>query len=56
MLLILSAVLLPIKSPVACTGFWIALFGAVIIASNVDFLALLRSFWPYLLLTFLPTF
>ena len=45
-----SAILLPIKSPVASAVFWIALFEAVIIASVVDFLALSRNFWQYLLL------
>ena len=34
---ILSAILLPIKSPVASAVFWIALFEAVFIASVVDF-------------------
>ena len=43
-LVILSAILLPIKSPVASAVFWIALFEAVFIASAVDFLALSRSF------------
>ena len=38
-LVILSAILLPIKSPVASAVFWIALFDAVLIASVVDFLA-----------------
>ena len=42
---ILSAVLLPIKSPVASAGFRIALFEAVFIASVVDFLELSISFW-----------
>ena len=37
--IILSAILLPIKSPVASATFWIALFEAVFIASIVDFLA-----------------
>ena len=55
-LVILSAILLPIKSPVAFAVFWIALFDAVFIASVVGFLALSRSFWPYLLLKFLPMF
>ena len=36
-LVILSAILLPIKSPVASAVFWIALFEAVFIASVVDF-------------------
>ena len=45
---ILSALLLPIKSPVASAVFWIALFEAVFIASVADCLALSRSFWPYL--------
>ena len=39
-LVILSAVLLPIKSPVASAVYWIALFDDVFIASVVDFLAL----------------
>ena len=43
-LVILSAILLPINSPVASAVFWIALFDAVFIASVVDFLALSRSF------------
>ena len=43
-LVILSSVLLPIKSPVVSAVFWSALFEAVIIASVVDFLALSRSF------------
>ena len=46
-LVILSAILLPIKSAVASAVFWIALFDVVFIASVVDFLALSRSFWPY---------
>ena len=55
-LVILSAVLLPIESPVASAVFWIALFDALFIASAVDFLALSTSFWLYLLLKFLPMF
>ena len=55
-LVILSAVLLPIESPVASAVFWIALFDALFIASVVDFLALSISFWLYLLLKFLPMF
>ena len=47
---ILSTILLPIKSTLASAVFWIALFEAVFIASVVDFLALLRRFWLYLLL------
>ena len=43
-LVILSAILLPIKLPVASAVFSIALFDAVFIASDVNFLALLRSF------------
>ena len=54
-LVILSAVLLPIKSAVASAVFWIALFEAVFIASAVDVLALSRSFWLYLLLKFSAT-
>ena len=49
-LVILSAILLPIKSPVASAVFWITLFDAVSMTSVVDFVALSRSFWPYLLL------
>ena len=55
-LVILSAVLLPIKSPVASAVLWIALFDAVFMPSVVDLLALSRSFWPYLLLKFYPYF
>ena len=51
-LVILSAILLPIKSPVALAVFWIALFDAVFIASFVDFLALLKSFWSFYILSF----
>ena len=36
-LVILSAISLPIKSPVASAVFWIALFEAVFIASIEDF-------------------
>ena len=43
-LVILWAILLPIKSPVASAVFWIAPFEAVFIASVLDFLALSRSF------------
>ena len=55
-LVILSAILLPIKSPVASAVFWTALFEAVFIASVVDFLTVSRSFWLYLLFKFLPMF
>ena len=41
---ILLALLLPIKSPVASTAFWISLFDAVLTASVVDFLALSGTF------------
>ena len=34
---LLSAILLPIKSPVASAVFWIALFDAVFMESVVDF-------------------
>ena len=37
-LVIFSAILLPIKAPVASATFWIALFEAVVIASVVDIL------------------
>ena len=43
-LAILSAILLPIKSPVASAVFGIVLFEEVFIASVVDFLTLSRSF------------
>ena len=48
-----TAVLLPIKSPVASAAFWIALFEAVLKASVADCLAWSRSFWLYLPLKFL---
>ena len=43
-LVILSAILLPIKSPIASAVFWIALFEAVFIASVFGFLVLARGF------------
>ena len=51
-LIILSAILLPIKSPLASAFFRISLFEAVFNASVVtlvtsDFLALSRSFWAF---------
>ena len=59
----LAAILLPIKSPVSFTLFWIALFEAVFIVSVVDFLAtliacvaLLRPSWLYLSLKLLTMF
>ena len=55
MFVILSAILLRIKSPVASAGFWITFFEAVFIASVIDFLAVSRCFWLYLLLRFLAT-
>ena len=54
--LILSANLLPIKSPVASACFWIALFEAVLSVSVTDNLAWSRSFWLYLLLKFILIF
>ena len=56
MLVILLAILLQIKSPVASAGFWIAFFDAGFIASVADVLALSKSFWTYLLLKLLPMF
>ena len=58
---ILSAILLPVKSPIASAVLWIAFFEAVFIASVAtlvapDFLALSITFWLFLLLTFLPIF
>ena len=55
-LVILSAILLPIKSLVASAVFWIALFEAVFIASVADFLVVSIIYWLYLLLKFLPMF
>ena len=43
MLVILSAILLPIKSPVASAVFCIALLEAVFIASAADFLAVSKT-------------
>ena len=56
MLVVLSAILLPIKSPVAYAVFWTALCDAVFIASLADFLAVSINFWLYLLLKFLSMF
>ena len=56
MLVILSAILLPIKSLVVSAVFWIALLEAVFIASVADFLAESKLFYSYLLLKFLPIF
>ena len=55
-LVILSPILLPVKSLVASVVFCIALFESVFIASVVDFLALSRSFWPYFLFNCPPMF
>ena len=43
-LVILSPILLQIKSPVASAVFWITLYEALFIASAADFFALSRSF------------
>ena len=51
---ILSEISLSIKSPVAAAAFWIVFFEADFIASVVCFLALSKSFWLYLVFTFLP--
>ena len=57
---ILSAILLSIKSPVACAFFCITLFEEVLSASVADFLAWSGSVWLHLplkfLLIFLPIF
>ena len=50
--MILSGILLPIKSPVSSAGFWIALFEELISAFVTDCLARLRSLWLYLHLSF----
>ena len=55
-LVILSAVLLPIKSLVACTVFWIDLFEAVFIASVADFLSYQEVFGDIYCLNFYPWF
>ena len=51
-IIILSAILLPTKSPIASTVFCIALLEAVVIASVADFVAVSTSFFLYLLLYF----
>ena len=53
---ILSAILLPIKSGVPSTVLWIALFEAVLSASATDYFAWSRHFWLHLLLKFVPMF
>ena len=40
----LSAILFPIKSPVASTAFGIALFEAVLSASVADFFSMIKKF------------
>ena len=55
-LVILSAILLPMKSPVASAVFWVTLFDTVFIASVVDFLALSRSFDRIYYRNFYPCF
>ena len=53
---VLSAILLPIKSSVVSAVFWIALFEAVLSAFVADYLALSISFWLHLLKFFFPMF
>ena len=53
---ILAAILLPTKSPVASAVSWIDLFEVVFIASIIESLVVSRSFWLHLLLKFLPMF
>ena len=55
-IVILSAILLPIKPTVASTVYLIPLFEAVFVASVVEFISLSRIFWLYSLLEFLPMF
>ena len=55
-LVILSAILLPTKSPVVSAVFCIALLEAVFIASVADFLAVSTSFFQYLLLILLAKY
>ena len=44
---ILSAILLPIKSPVASAVFWMTFFEEVLSVSMADCLAWSKSFWLY---------
>ena len=46
-LIILSAISLPVKSPVVSAGFWIALFETLFDAFVVYFLALSKTLWLY---------
>ena len=55
-IIILSAILLSIKFPVAFAVFSIALFEVVFIAPVADFIALSTSFLLYLLLMLLSIF
>ena len=55
-LVVLSAISLSIKSPVAFAVFWIALFEAIWNGSVTDFLAWSRSSWLYLTLKILLAF
>ena len=50
---ILLAILLPIKSPVASAALWIAVFKAVVSASKADCLTWSKNVWLYLLHRFL---
>ena len=50
---ILSAILFPIKSPVASAIFVIGIFEAILSASVADLLVWSRRFWLYLLRKFL---
>ena len=52
-LVISSAILLPIKSPVASAAFWISLIQAVFIASVVNFSAVSRRFWLHLFINYI---
>ena len=58
--LILSAILIRIKFPVASPIFWIAFFEAVLIASVADFFFMMKKslaiFSAHVLLLFLPMF
>ena len=53
---ILLAILLPIKSPVAYAVFWMTLYEDVLRASVAGFWAWSRGFWLYLTLRFLLIF
>ena len=54
--IIVSAILVSIKSPFASAVFWIILFSVVLSASIADFLVWSKCFWLYLSVTSLVIF